>query len=158
MLCAEHGLWGIRAYKRENLEAMLRVFHEAVHIGCADAYTPEQRTAWAPEIQDAGAWDKRFAASQVRVAVSAQGAVLGFANLAGANCLDCLYVTPRAQGRGIGTALCATLEALAIGDVEVRASHVARPFFEHRGYRVLREVHPVRHGVVLPAFHMRLTR
>lgn len=50
------------------------------------------------------------------------------------------------------------MEALAVSGVEVRTSRVARPSFEHRGYRVPREIHPVRHGVVLPAFHMRLTR
>lgn len=149
---------GIRDYRREDLQGMLRVFHEAVHRGCAGAYSPEQLAAWAPETLDEEAWARRFAGSQTRVAVNARGEVVGFANLEGAGYLDCLYVAPEAQGRGVGSALCAALEALASGDVEVRVSLVARPFFEGRGYHVVKEVHPVRAGLALPAFDMRLTR
>lgn len=148
----------IRTYRREDLRGMLWVFHEAVHRSCAGAYSPEQLAAWAPETVDEEAWARRFAGSQTRVAVSAHGEVVGFANLEGAGYLDCLYVAPEAQGRGVGSALCAALETLASGDIEVRASLVARPFFEGRGYRVLREAHPVRAGLALPAFDMRLAR
>ena len=151
-------LWVIQPNETGLLQGMLRLFHEAVHVTCAKDYSPEQRAAWAPETLDEAAWAKRFAESQTRVAVNAQGEVLGFANLEGDNYLDCLYVSPAAQGQGVGSALCATIEALAVGDVEVRVSLTARPFFERRGYRVLREVHPIRAGIALPAFEMRLTR
>ena len=148
----------IRDYKQTDLRALLRIFHEAVHVSCAKDYSPEQRAAWAPETLNEAAWAKRFAESQTRVAVNAQDEVLGFANLEGSHYLDCLYVSPKAQGQGVGSALCAAMEALAVGDIEIRVSLTARPFFERRGYRVLREVHPIRAGIALPAFEMRLTR
>ena len=150
--------WAILPYGDRLLPAMLRVFRQAVHVGCAGAYTPEQLAAWAPEKMDGEAWARCFAGSQTRVAVNARGEVLGFANLEGADYLDCLYVAPTAQRLGIGTALCATMEALAAGDLEVRVSLTARPFFDRRGYRLVQEVRPIRAGIALPAFRMRLAR
>lgn len=155
---AAEGLWAILPYEGRFLRAMARVFHEAVHVGCAGDYTPAQLEAWAPARVDEAAWARRFEKSLTRLAVSAQGEVLGFGNLVGAGYLDCLFVAPEAQGRGIGSALCEALESRAKGDIGVRASLTARPFFERRGYRVIREVRPIRAGLALPAFRMRLTR
>ena len=151
-------LWVIQPNETGLLQGMLRIFHEAVHVSCAKDYSPEQRAAWAPETLDEAAWARRFAESQTRVAVDAQGKVLGFANLEGANYLDCLYVSPEAQRQGVGSALCAAMEALAVGPIEVRASLTVRPFFERRGYRMLREVRPIRADIALPAYDMCLVR
>ena len=67
-----------------------------------------------------------------------------------------LYVHRDRQNQGIGTALAAALEqeAHARGWRAIRtyASLTARPFFEGRGYSVVRENTAVRRGVELKNF------
>lgn len=149
----------LRAYGREWLPAMARLFREAVHVACAGEYSPEEREAWAPAGMDAEAWGERFARSLTLLAFVEEGELAGFGNVfAEEGLLDCLYVGPRWQGRGIGAALCDALEPLAGGTVRVHASLTARGFFERRGYRMVRRLRPVRRGLALTCFEMHLGR
>ena len=69
--------------------------------------------------------------------------------------LDLLYVRPACQGRGIGAALCDALEGLyPVGRLTVHASRTARPFFERRGWRVVRAQRVERRGQTLENFVM----
>ena len=81
---------------------------------------------------------------------------MGFADLDPASgLLDRPYVHAEHQGQGIATALCNRLEPLASGSiVTTHASITARPFFEKRGYRLLRAQQVERRGVLLPNFVM----
>ncbi len=82
------------------------------------------------------------------------GHITGFGDIDKTGYLDRLYVHALYQGRGIGTALCERLEQAAAGDITVHASITARPFFEKRGYRVIREQQVERQGVFLTNFVM----
>ena len=83
------------------------------------------------------------------------GEILGFADMDGAGYLDRLYVHKDHQGRGVATALCSTLEAACpVKNFTTHASLTARPFFESRGYQVLRRQTVVRHGISLENFVM----
>ena len=69
--------------------------------------------------------------------------------------LDRLYVGRDFQGRGIATAICRRLEEqFPVERVTVCASITARPFFEGRGYRVVRSQKVLRRGVYLTNFVM----
>ena len=75
--------------------------------------------------------------------------------MAGDGYLDRLYVHRDHQGRGIATALCDSLEAgCGVPCFTTHASLTARPFFERRGYRVVRAQQVERRGVLLPNFVM----
>ena len=83
------------------------------------------------------------------------GEILGFADMDGAGYLDRLYVHKDHQGRGVATALCSALEAACpVKNFTTHASLTARPFFESRGYQVLRRQTVVRHGISLENFVM----
>ena len=58
------------------------------------------------------------------------------------------------QGQGIARALCDRLEGVVSGPVTTHASITARPFFEARGYRVVRQQQVERQGVALTNFVM----
>ena len=88
------------------------------------------------------------------------GEIVGFADLDG-RYLDRLYVHKEHQRQGVATALAQALEGQAAAQGQVRmtthASITARPFFEKRGYRVVKEQQVERKGVLLTNFVMEKT-
>lgn len=68
--------------------------------------------------------------------------------------LDRLYVHADHQRQGIATALCDRLEQSVPGPFTTHASITAKPFFEKRGYTVVKEQAVERHGVLLTNFVM----
>ena len=65
-----------------------------------------------------------------------------------------LYVHADYQGRGIATAICNQLERAVQGDITTHASITAKPFFEKRGYKVVKEQQVERQGILLANFVM----
>lgn len=142
----------IRTYRPGDCPALAALFYHTVHTVNAADYTPEQLAAWAPEAADLDAWDRSFRAHHTLVAVEGE-TVLGFGDMDGGY-LDRLYVRADRQGQGVGSVLCALLERAAGGRVVTHASITARPFFERRGYRVVRKQRVERRGVLLTNFVM----
>ena len=139
----------LRAYRSSDLPAILNLFRDAVHTVCARDYTRAQLDAWAPAELDAAAWDASLLAHQTLVAEE-NGSIIGFADLAEDGYLDRLYVHRDWQGRGVASALCGALP----GARRTHASLTARPFFEKRGWHVVREQQVERRGVRLTNFVM----
>lgn len=119
-------------------------------------YSPEQVRAWAPALPDPAAWHERMSGRHTLVAEE-NGEVLGFAELEDGH-LDMLYRRHDAAGRGAGTLLCDAAEgrvrALGLHRIFTEASITARPFFERRGFAVLRRNVVTRHGVEMVNFSM----
>ena len=93
------------------------------------------------------------------VAVEGEGLIVGFGDIDGTGYLDRLYVHRDRQGQGIATALLGRLErAVDAPVITTHASITARPFFEARGYRVIREQRVERHGVRMTNFVMEKRR
>ena len=81
--------------------------------------------------------------------------IVGFADMDGSGYLDRLYVHRDFQRRGVASALCDALEAASAAETfTTHASRTARPFFECRGWRVVREQTVLRRGVALNNFVM----
>lgn len=139
----------LRAYRGSDLPAILSLFRDTVHTVCARDYTRPQLDAWAPAEPDAAAWDASLRVHRTLVAEE-DGSILGFADLAEDGYLDRLYVHRDWQGRGVASALCAALP----GARRTHASITARPFFERRGWHVVREQRVERRGVALTNFVM----
>ena len=146
-----------KAFGAEIPAALCALFFDTVHTVCAKDYTEQQCDAWAPREFDCAALCGRLASSYALVA-ECGGALAGFANLGEDGYFDCLYVSSQMQGRGVATALADAMERRAaqqgasrmVSDVSI----TARPFFEHRGYRVVQEQTVVRHGVAMTNYHM----
>lgn len=139
----------IRAYRSEDCPALAELFYDTVHTVNARDYGPEQLDAWADGRVDLAAWDRSFLAHTTLVAEE-DGTVVGFADLAEDGYLDRLYVHRDWQGRGVAAALCDALPGARV----THASITARPFFEKRGWRVVREQQVERRGVLLTNFVM----
>lgn len=144
----------LRPYQSRDLPLLARLFYDTVHTVNARDYTPPQLDAWADGHPDLDAWDRSLREHLTLVAEQ-DGQILGFADMAGDGYLDRLYVHKDHQGQGVASALCDALEQAVPGPHTTHASLTARPFFERRGYRVVREQQVLRKGVLLTNFVMR---
>lgn len=100
-----------------------------------------------------GKWDKSFREHFTVVAVL-DGIIAGFGDIDHTGYLDRLYVHKDHQGMGIASAICDRLEEAVSGNIVTHASITARPFFEKRGYRTVREQQVERQGILLTNFVM----
>lgn len=152
----------IRECRHSELDALARIFRETIMDSCAGNYTQAQLRAWAAAADDASAWEQSFEGRVCLVAIE-DARPVGFVDLAPGSpdtegaYLDRLYVSKGWQGRGMATLLCGAVERLCSRTVTTHASLTAQPFFERRGYTVLRAQHVDRHGQTLRNFVMRKT-
>ena len=144
----------LRPYRPEDCGELARLFYETVHTVNAADYTPEQLDAWATGKKPLDTWDRSFRANTTLVAESG-GQIVGFADMDDGGYLDHLFVHRDFQRRGVATALCEALEAgCSCLRYTTHASITARPFFQNRGYRVVREQQVDCRGVLLTNFVM----
>jgi putative acetyltransferase len=149
---------GIRDYKAGDAPEIVRLFFETVRSVNRADYSDEQLNAWAPGLPELEEWHARMAGRRTLVAEES-GEVVGFAELENDGRLDMLYVRRDTVGRGVGRLLYEAVErearAQGLGWLFTEASITARPFFERRGFRVVREQMVSRRGVSLTNFVMR---
>ena len=144
----------LREYRSSDCAQMAELFYQTVHSVNTRDYTQAQLNAWATGEVDLAAWDASFLKHKTIVAVE-NSTIVGFGDMDGSGYLDRLYVHKDFQRRGIASAICDALEALVAGKrITTHASITAKPFFLHRGYRVVREQKVVRHDVALVNFVM----
>lgn len=147
----------LRGYKSSDCESMARLFSDTVHTVNAKDYPKEQLDVWATGQVDLKDWDASFR-SHTTVVAEKEGVLVGFGDMAEDGYLDRLYVHRDHQGQGIATVICDYLESSVPGSLTTHASITAKPFFLHRGYRVVREQQVERRGIYLTNFVMEKSR
>ncbi|KJW13988.1 GNAT family N-acetyltransferase [Levilactobacillus spicheri] len=146
----------LRAYQPTDLTAVRTLFRDTVERVNWRDYSPEQLQAWIgpDDAATRAAWQATLCRHRTLVALDAER-VVGFADMSEAGYLDRLYVAATHQRQGIARALVLTLEQMTpAASYTTLASITARPFFEHQGYRVVRENQVTRAGVALTNFAM----
>lgn len=145
----------LRSFLKTDCPSLAELFYETVHTVNARDYTPEQLDAWATGRVDLEAWVRSFQEHRTLVA-ELDGTIAGFGDMDETGYLDRLYVHRDYQRRGVATAICDALEQnTKAPEFTTHASITARPFFEQRGYRVVREQQVERGGVLLTNFVMK---
>ncbi|MDE6456726.1 MAG: GNAT family N-acetyltransferase [Dysosmobacter sp.] len=143
----------IREYQASDCKEMAELFYNTVHTVNAKDYSREQLDAWAAGQVDLKKWDQSFQEHFTIVAVD-DGIIAGFGDIDKTGYLDRLFVHSEYQGKGIAAAICNQLEAAVQKNIITHASITARPFFEKRGYKVLKEQRVERQGILLTNFVM----
>lgn len=148
----------LRTYRAEDCPELAHLFYETVHAVNAKDYAQEQLNAWAAGNVDLNAWNASFLARYTVVA-EMDGMIVGFGDMDESGYLDRLYVHKDFQHCGVARAICDALEEFSTAaEFTTHASITARPFFEKRGYAVVKEQQVERRGVLLTNFVMRKSR
>ena len=147
----------IRKYSSQDLPSIALLFRDSIMNVAAMDYSLPQAEVWAAAWEDLLCRDEWFRSMYTLVAES-EGQIVGYGNISSDGYLDHLYVDSKHQRQGIAGTICRKLERhcldAGIYRISVDASITARPFFEHRGYNVLREQHVSRRGQTLINYHM----
>ena len=109
-----------------------------VHTVNAKDYTKEQLDVWATRQVDLEKWNQSLQEHCSMVAVDNE-IIVGFGDIDKDGYLDRLFVHADYQGKGIATAVCNQLEQAVKGDITTHASITAKPFFEKRGYKIVKK-------------------
>ena len=148
----------IRGYTSADLEPIVQLFTDSVHIAAAAHYDERQRHAWAPKPPDLERWRQRLASVTVVIA-ERDGELLGFITYEPDGHIDLLYTSAAHQRAGVASQLYRHVEGQfamsGIVELYTEASHLARPFFAKQGFLVECEEQVTRAGVSLARFKMR---
>ena len=147
----------LREYITSDCEQLSKLFFQTVHSVNAKDYTKEQLDVWATGTVDLKEWDKSFTEHYTVVAID-NNIIVGFGDIDKTGYLDRLYVHADYQGKGVATAICNRLEQAVQCKITTHASITAKPFFEKRGYKVVKEQQVERQGIYLINFCMEKNR
>lgn len=140
-----------------DIPELQALFVDCIKGTCTGDYSPAEIEAWLSSIKNQQRWTDLVEQQQV-IMLKIQNQLAGFASLKDSDYLDFIYVSPNFQGKGIAKKLLAKITELAleagaeklISDISI----TARPFFESRGYTVLRENRNIRGDQVLINYRM----
>ncbi len=151
----------IRSYQPGDHIAIADIFVAAVHEIASKVYTEEQCLAWSAREPNYAHWEKRCAAKCPFVSV-AEERIAGFLELDPDGHIDCAYIHPAYQHRGLMSALVRHALDLSFAKnlprVYVEASLCAKPMFEKLGFRTLGENWVAIKGVFLLNYKMEKLR
>lgn len=130
----------VREFIDADTDPLLDLFRDSVRNIARKDYSEEQVHAWAPDDLDRQSWASKCASRQTFVA-ELDGALAGFGDLEADGHVDMMFVHSRFQRRGVASLLLAQIESSArlrhILRLYTEASITAKPFFEHRGFRLI---------------------
>lgn len=149
----------IRKYSESDAPALANIYYNTIHTVNTRDYTEEQVNAWAPSdsIKDYSGWRVKLAKIKPFVA-EINDEIVGFAEFEPNGHIDCFYVHHEHQGKGVGTALMTAIfdeaEKQGITRIYAEVSVTAKPFFEAKGFAVVKEQTVIIRGVGLNNFVM----
>ena len=144
----------LRKYNTSDCEYLAELFYETVHNVNAKDYTKEQLDVWATGNVNLREWDKSFLEHDTIVAIENE-IIVGFGEIDKTGYLDKLFVHKDYQKQGIASAICDELEqSVKQNKIIVHVSVTAKPFFEQRGYKVIKKQQVIRNGISLTNYVM----
>ncbi|NQF16434.1 GNAT family N-acetyltransferase [Brevibacillus sp. HB1.3] len=151
----------LRRFHETDIDQIIPLFYETVHTINKQDYTLEQVNAWASLAdltQRKEVWLKALT-SNISYVAEMNGYIVGFSDMSLQGYLDRLFVHKERQGQGIASALVDTLESeakkLGLIEIETDSSITARPFFERKGYIVVKSQIVERKSTKLMNFRMK---
>ncbi|MDG3086219.1 GNAT family N-acetyltransferase [Vibrio hannami] len=149
----------IQRYTPDRAVEIADLFHQSVHAIDSSFYTSEQKEVWAPTPPDYAFWEQRLLDKKPILAII-DNQVAGFIELDRDGHIDCAYTHPNYQGQGVASTLYQYVLKIArsrrLSRLYVEASLIAMPFFEKRGFVVVKKNELHRQGLTLINFDMEL--
>jgi putative acetyltransferase len=131
----------IRKAQLKDLGELKKLFRDSILKSGLPHYSPGQLKAWSEGSEDASRWEGLIN-DQFTLLIEENNQLLGFASLRGKDYFDFLYAVYNQQGKGIAKQLYQAIitEAKTRGTTKITSdvSFMARPFFESRGFKVIK--------------------
>ncbi len=151
----------IRNYREADIGSIVDLFYGTVHAVNKRDYSQEQLDAWASanDLEERRESWKSSLSRNIAFVAEKEERIVGFSDMNRQGYLDRLFVHKDYQGQGIASALVNVLESeamkLRLPEITTDASITAKPFFESKGYRVVRSQIVERKGVELVNYKMK---
>ncbi|MDJ0623621.1 MAG: GNAT family N-acetyltransferase [Desulfocapsaceae bacterium] len=147
----------IRKYLPGEEKYIWDLFYNTIHNINVRDYTIEQIEAWAPSDLDENIWTDKIIEIDPYVVV-AESKIVAYADLQENGYIDHFYCHHEHQRKGVGSFLFSFLEQLAISkNISKLVSDVsitAKPFFESRGFIVIKKQFLNKRGQSLENYKM----
>ena len=149
----------IRRYQQGDVKFLKQIYYNTIHTVNAKDYTKEQLDAWAPRslVQDDSGWQEKLEKIKPYVALI-DDTIVGFAEFEPTGHIDCFYVHHDYQGSSVGSTLIHEIEKEAveksISRIYSEVSITAKPFFEAKGFYLVKQQAVTIRGVELINFVM----
>ena len=132
----------IRDFREDDAEILWKLFFDTVRNINRRDYSESQVRAWASDTYDADYWTRRMRGLSPFIA-EIDSVVVGYADLQPDGLIDHFFCHHEYQGRGVGRALMHHIlevgRSRGVSRFHSEVSVTARPFYEHLGFRVVRE-------------------
>lgn len=134
----------IRDYQEQDAKALAEIYYNTIHKINIKDYTQEQVNAWAlrSSLDDLTGWLEKWSKLKPMVAV-VNDTIVGFAEFNDNGYIDCFYCHHEWQRHGVGSALMGAIEdrakAYNVKCIFANVSITARPFFETKGFQMVKE-------------------
>nr|WP_313062769.1 GNAT family N-acetyltransferase [Moraxella sp. CTOTU49097] len=144
----------IRDYQPQDSKSLAKIFENAILAIDNRIYSTSQKQAWIGNHSDEF-WQSRFERTKPFVALIDKEPVgfIEFGLKDRVSKIDCFYIEPKFQQQGVGQALFEKVLSVAKGNnvyqINVSASHIAKPFFEKQGFQTVQKNSVERSGVIL---------
>lgn len=151
--------YAIRRLTQEDIPEMCEMFRETVlNVNIKD-YTQEEAEDWASCGESEAHVRELLSAHHFVAAIDEQGTIIGFSSMNAEGYLHSMFVHKEWQGKGVATRLLAEVEKKAeeygVREITSEVSLTARPFFEKRGYEVVKAQKHRANKLLLTNFVMR---
>ena len=148
----------IRNYIADDAPQLANIYYYTIHNINAQDYSEEQVNAWAPSSSlELTGWKKKWETITPLVALI-DNKIAGFTEFEPSGHIDCFYVHHEYQGVGIGSSLMHEIfkkaNDLNLKRVFAEVSITAKPFFEAKGFKVIKQQDVDIRGVKLTNFIM----
>lgn len=152
--------WAVRPYAAEDCAGCWQVYFDAIQTGAQGHYDQAQRDAWSASVTEPTPENCARLADAMTCVAHRGKIIIGFMSMETNGHLDMAFVTPEHMRHGVATALHDNLlqsaRANGLNRLTTDASHLARRFFERKGWRMIEPETVMRDGVPLERFRMDL--
>ena len=126
----------------DNLTEIQDLFKQTIMATCQKEYTLKERTVWSNAVQKTEKWTNSIQNEYFIIAIIDKK-IVGFSSLKSNDYLNLMYVHKDYTRKGIANKMFKNIKAksdeLGGGKLSADVSKTARPFFEKKGFRVIKE-------------------
>ncbi len=135
--------YGIRRLAESDIPHLRELFRSTVLCVNSKDYTDEECKDWASCGDSTEHWKNLLSKNDFFAALDGVGNIIGFSSMNAEGHLHSLFVHKDWQRKGVGALLLSEAERMATAygaeKITSEVSITARPFFERRGYRTVKE-------------------